>query len=33
MYRVFDSQDLLILTTNDEAEAEFMAWLTDGYYI
>lgn len=33
MYRVFNSQDILIATTNNEAEAEMLAWINDGYYI
>ena len=33
MYRVFNSQDICIAETNDEQEADFLAWLNDGYYI
>ena len=32
MFKVYDSQDLLLFTTDDEQEAEFFAWLNDGYY-
>lgn len=33
MYRVFNEQDLLIATTNDEQEADMLAWINNGYYI
>lgn len=33
MFRVFNELDLLIMTTNDEEEADFFAWLNNGYFI
>lgn len=33
MYKVYNQLDLLIMTTDDEAEADFFAWLNNGYYI
>lgn len=33
MFRVFNSQDFYIMVTDDEQEADFFAWLNDGYYI
>ena len=33
MYKVYNQLDFLIMTTDDEAEADFFAWLNNGYYI
>lgn len=33
MYRVYNSQGFLIATTDNEDEADFLAWVNDGYYI
>lgn len=33
MFKVYNSLDFIIMVTDNEAEAEFMAWLNDGYYI
>ena len=33
MYVVFNSQDLKVMVTDSEVEAEFFAWLYGGYYL
>ena len=33
MYRVYNSQDFLIAITDNEDEADFLAWLNNGYFI
>lgn len=32
MYTVYNSQGVQILVTDDEAEADFFAWMYDGYF-
>ena len=33
MYKVYNQLDLLIMVTDDEEEADFFAWLNNGYFI
>lgn len=32
MYKVYNSKGFVVMTTDDEQEADFFAWLNDGYY-
>ena len=33
MFKVYNNLDFVIMITDDEAEADFFAWLNNGYYI
>ena len=33
MYKVFNLLDLCVMTTDDEMEADFFAWVHNGYYV
>ena len=32
MYKVYNSKGFVVMTTDSEQEADFFAWLNDGYY-
>ena len=33
MFTVYNGLGFVIMVTNDEAQADFFAWLNNGYYI